>query len=162
MSMHLSSQLAKHFKDVYFGGNWTCSSFKEHVTNLSWQQATTKVHSFNSIATLVCHTGYYVSAATRVLQGEALNAKDEFSFEHPPIQSQEDWEKFLEHIFKNAEKFAALLEQLPEEKLWEDFTDKKYGLYYRNIHGIIEHLHYHLGQIVLIKKLVLQTTTDNG
>ena len=24
-----------------------------------------------------------------------------------------------------------------------------------NLHGIIEHLHYHLGQIVLIKKIVV-------
>jgi hypothetical protein len=30
----------------------------------------------------------------------------------------------------------------------------KYGNYYRNLHGIIEHTHYHLGQIVLIKKLL--------
>jgi hypothetical protein len=29
---------------------------------------------------------------------------------------------------------------------------EKYGNYYRNIHGIIEHIHYHLGQIVLIEK----------
>ncbi len=48
------------------------------------------------------------------------------------------------------------MEQLPEHKLWEDFTDKKYGNYYRNFHGIIEHSHYHLGQIVLIKKILLQ------
>ncbi len=44
------------------------------------------------------------------------------------------------------------IEQLPESKLWETFSDEKYGNYYRNIHGIIEHIHYHLGQIVLIKK----------
>ena len=154
--MTLSSQLAKHLREVYFGGNWTCSNLKEHVSGLSWQQATTQVHSFNSIATLVNHTGYYVTAASKVLQGEALNAKDAYSFTHPPIKNQTDWEEFLDDNFKNAEKFAALLDQLPEEKLWDDFTDKKYGLYYRNMHGIVEHLHYHLGQIVLIKKLVLQ------
>ena len=40
--------------------------------------------------------------------------------------------------------------------LWETFADEKYGHYYRNLHGIIEHTHYHLGQIVLIKKLLQQ------
>lgn len=46
------------------------------------------------------------------------------------------------------------LETLDEAKLFEDFADPKYGNYYRNLHGIIEHTHYHLGQIVLIKKLL--------
>jgi len=51
-----------------------------------------------------------------------------------------------------------LIEQLPEAKLGEIFSEEKYGTYYRNIHGIIEHTHYHLGQIVLIKKILLQST----
>ena len=75
-----------------------------------------------------------------------------YSFAHPPIQSKEDWEKLLDKLWTDAETFASLIEQLPESKLWEDFADGKYGNYYRNIHGIIEHTHYHLGQIVLIKK----------
>ena len=33
---------------------------------------------------------------------------------------------------------------------------EKYGNYFRNLTGIIEHLHYHLGQIVLIKKLIAE------
>jgi len=31
----------------------------------------------------------------------------------------------------------------------------KYGNYFRNIVGVIEHIHYHLGQIVLIKKILV-------
>ncbi len=62
----------------------------------------------------------------------------------------------LDKTWTDAETFATLIEQLPEDKLWENFSDKKYGIYYRNLHGIIEHIHYHLGQIVLIKKILLQ------
>jgi len=47
--------------------------------------------------------------------------------------------------------FASLVEQLPQSKLSEIFAEEKYGNYYQNIHGIIEHSHYHIGQIVLIK-----------
>jgi hypothetical protein len=78
------------------------------------------------------------------------------SYDLPPIQSQEDWEKLLHQFWEDAEKFAGLVEQLPESKLDETFSDEKYGNHYRNIHGVIEHLHYHLGQIVLIKKLLMQ------
>jgi hypothetical protein len=33
-----------------------------------------------------------------------------------------------------------------------DFDDGKYGTVLRNILGLIEHTHYHLGQIVILKK----------
>ena len=154
--MNLTSQIAKQFRDIYFGGNWTAVNLKQSLQDITWQQATTKVYSFNTIATLVFHTNYYVMVVTKVLQGEPLNAHDKYSFDHPPVTSQEDWEKLLNKTWADAENFAALIEKLPESKLWEIFLDEKYGNYYRNIHGIIEHNHYHLGQIVLIKKILLQ------
>ena len=159
--MQITAYIAKHLRDVHFGGNWATSNLKEHLADLSWQQATTQVHAFNTIATLVFHTNYYVGAVLKVLQGEPLNAKDAYSFDHPPIRSQEDWEKMLEKTWAEAETFARLIEPLPDERLGEDFTDKKYGNYYRNLHGIIEHLHYHLGQIVLIKKLLPHAPSDS-
>ena len=154
--MNLNAQIAKHFKDVHFGGNWTSVNLKQTLEDVDWKQATTKVYSFNTIAVLVYHINYYVSAVTKVLQGEPLDAHDKYSFDLPPIQSQEDWEKLLNKMWTEAENFSNLVEQLPENKLGEVFSDEKYGNYYRNLQGIIEHTHYHLGQIVLIKKLLDQ------
>lgn len=154
--MNFTRQIAKHFRDVHFGANWTSVNLKDSLTGITWQQATTQIYSLNTIATLVFHMNYYVSAVLKVLQDEPLNAHDKFSFDHPPIQSQEDWEKLLNKTWIDAENFARLIEQLPDSKLGETFSDEKYGNYYRNLHGIIEHIHYHLGQIVLIKKILLQ------
>lgn len=91
----------------------------------------------------------------KVLEGEPLNASDKLSFDHPPVNSQEDWEYFQATIWKNAEEFAVLIESLPEEKLGQIFVEEKNGIYYRNLAGIIEHTHYHLGQIALIKKMIM-------
>jgi hypothetical protein len=154
--MTLTEQIAKHFREVHFGGNWTSVNLKETLADITWQQAATQVYSINTIAALVYHMNYYVSAVLKVLQGEPLDASDKFSFDHPPILTREDWEKLLNKTWTDAENFASLIEQLPENKLGEIFSDEKYGNYYRNIHGIIEHGHYHLGQIVLIKKLLVQ------
>ncbi len=153
--MQAIKQLTKHFKAVHFGGNWASSNVKEHLEGLTWQQATTQIADFNSIATLTFHINYYVSAVAKVLAGGALVAKDAYSFDHPPITCQADWAQMVAKTLADAETFANLLAKLPEERLWEDFTDPKYGNYYANIHGIIEHTHYHLGQLVLIKKMVL-------
>lgn len=155
--MPIIQHLAKHLRDVHFGGNWTFSNLSDQLKGLSWQQATTKVHDFNTIATLVYHIHYFVHVAIPVLEGGSLDAHDSLSFDHPPIHSQEDWETFLQVVWRDAEHLATLIEQLPEEKLWTFMADEKYGNYYRNLQGTIEHTHYHLGQIALIKKLVQQT-----
>ena len=149
--------IAKHFNEVYFGKNWTWSNLKNSLADITWKQATTKVDSLNTIATLAYHINYYVNAQVNVLEGKPLDAKDKYSFSHPPIQSQEDWERLLEKIWIDGEKFVNLVEQLPEDKLGETFFEEKHGDYYRNFHGLIEHTHYHLGQIVLIKKLLQQS-----
>ena len=150
--MSLTKQIAKHFREVHFGGNWTCSNLKDQLADINWQQATTQIYSLNTIATLLYHINYFVSAAIRVLQEEPINAHDKFSFDHPPIHSQDDWKNLIEKALTDAEKFASLIEKLPESMLREKFEYEKYGNYYRNIHGIIEHTHYHLGQIAMIKK----------
>ena len=153
--MNLTAQIAKHLRGVYFGGNWTSSNLKAHLSEVTFEQALTKVYSCNTIATLAYHISYYISGVLKVLQGRPLDIRDKYSFDHPPISSPEEWAQFLDKIWADAEAFASLVEQLPEEKLWEDFADEKYGNYYSNLHGIIEHSHYHLGQIVLIKKILL-------
>lgn len=153
--MHLPAQIAKHLRDVHFGGNWTSVNLKEVLKDITWQQATTKLQHFNTIAVLVYHINYYVSEVTKVLQGQPLTASDKFSFDCSPIQSQQDWEALVNKTFTDAEIFATLIEQLPESRIAENFSDAKYGSYYRNLNGIIEHTHYHLGQIVILKKLLL-------
>lgn len=158
--MNLPAQIAKHFREVYFGGNWTSVNLKQTLEDVTWQQATTQVHGFNSIATLVYHVNYYVSAVKKVFEGETLNASDKYSFDLPPITSAAEWNNLLDKTFTDAESFASLVEQLPDHKLGEVFVDEKYGTYYRNIHGIIEHTHYHLGQITLIKKILSTTSTS--
>ncbi|WP_162127434.1 DUF1572 domain-containing protein [Flavobacterium phycosphaerae] len=152
--MTVTAQLSKNLRDVHFGGNWTCSNLKEQLADVTWQEATKQVYSCNSIATLTFHVNYFVCAAMKVLQGGPLDAHDKFSFDHPPILCQKDWETFLEKIWNNAEIFAQLIKQLDDSNLSEHFTDEKYGSYYRNISGIIEHMHYHLGQIAILKKII--------
>jgi len=154
--MKFAEQIAKHLEDVHFGGNWTTSNLKDTLADVTWQEATTKVYSVNTIAVLTYHINYFIDAVLKVLQGVPLTAKDALSFDCPPINSQEDWELLVRKVLADGVLFARLIAQLQDDKLPEDFTDKKYGSYYRNLNGIIEHTHYHLGQIAVIKKIIRQ------
>ena len=152
--MNTSIQIATHFRAVYFGGNWTDVNLKATLSDLTWQQATTPVHSFNTIATLVFHLNYYVEIVSKVLEGGELIGNDKLSFAHEPVNSQADWDKILAIFWQNGENFATLIEKTSEKQLYEVFSEEKYGTYFKNLQGMIEHTHYHLGQIVLIKKIV--------
>ena len=78
--MNLTAQIAKQLRGVYFGGNWTGVNLKETLADISREQATTRLYTFNTIATLVFHMNYYVSAILKVLQGGPLDAHDQYSF----------------------------------------------------------------------------------
>ena len=47
--MSTTKLLAKHFKEVYFGGNWTCSNLKETLDDISVDEANFKIADFNTI-----------------------------------------------------------------------------------------------------------------
>jgi len=158
--MQHTQQLAKHFSELYFGDNWTSSDLKTILSDVTWREATATVYELNSILALTYHIHYYVSAITEVLEGKPLDAHDKYSFDHPTIQSEVEWTSFLETLWLEAKKFVSLIEQLPENQLDTIFSQEKYGTYYRNIQGVIEHSHYHLGQIAIIKK-VLKTKNIN-
>ena len=150
--MMIATQLAQNIRGIFFGGNWTVSNLKDVLSDLHWEQACKKDPNSNSIIALVYHISYFVTAATNVLEGRPINASDKFSFDHPSISSQEEWNEFLDKIYQDAENLATLVESLTDKKVWEVFEEEKYGNYFQNIVGIIEHAHYHLGQIVILKK----------
>ncbi|WP_288444215.1 DUF1572 domain-containing protein [uncultured Chryseobacterium sp.] len=149
------SQLAKRFREVLLDGFWIANTnFKDQLSEVSWEQAVTKVDALNTIAMLTFHIDYYIAGIVNVFEGGDLEIKDKFSFDIPSIESQQQWEALLSKLWTDSERFAALLEQMPDSQLDEVFVDEKYGTYRRNIDGMIEHCYYHLGQITLIKKLL--------
>lgn len=157
LNIHMKSTygLATRFREVILNGTWIANTnYKQQLTGLSWEMATAKFNSLNTIAVLAQHVHYYINGIKNVLEGGSLDIKDQFSFDFPPIRSQSEWENFLSRFWNDAEEFATLVEQMPEEKLADVFTDEKYGTYQRNIDGMIEHSYYHLGQIALLKKVV--------
>lgn len=159
--MENSSQLATRFRDVLLSGKWIANTnYKDQLSKLTWKQATTKIGSLNTIAALSYHINYYLKGVLDVYRGGPLEIRDKYSFDMPPISSKEEWEVLLKDLLSNAELFANHLEQMSDEKLEDIFVDEKYGTYRRNIEGTIEHAYYHLGQISLLRKLVLEAEKD--
>lgn len=155
MEINLREQLAKRFRDLYLEGKWVAgTNLKELLSDVSWEEATQKVGDLNTIAALSFHINYYVAGVADVLEGKPLLIKDKFSFDMPAVESEEDWQALLEKSWADAERFANLVEQMPESQLEAGFVKEEYGNYLANINVVLEHSYYHFGQISLIKKMI--------
>ncbi len=155
---YLGRQLATHLREVHLGGNWCEANYKACLSDLSYEEAIDGSRSNNSILTLVYHTHYYVKALGEVLAGLPLNSKDAESFKHPHINKEAEWRAFVDMVLEVAESTAKRLDTSSNEQVMSFFSQEKYGSTFRNTFGIIEHLNYHLGQIVLLKIMLRQKT----
>jgi uncharacterized damage-inducible protein DinB len=90
----------------------------------------------------------------QVFEGGTLDIRDKFSFDMPDLTEENQWENMKQKLWADAEKFASHVEKLSDEQLNSFFVDEKYGSYQRNIDAMIEHSYYHMGQIVLLKKIL--------
>ena len=152
--MSLPKILAKKLYEIYYGKNWTYVWMKPVLEDITWEEANHKISDCNTIAVLVYHIYYYILKTNPVFDGGPLDAHDKYSFDAPTISSKADWDNLVQTTYAEADKMIAHLEKMTEEQLWHLMTEEKYGTWYRNIQGIIEHAHYHFGQIVLLKKLI--------
>jgi len=154
MTRNLS--LANRVREVLLHGHWIANTnFKDQLSSVSWEQATHKVGNLNTIALLTFHVNYYLKGLLNVFKGGKLEIRDKYSFDLPEIQSETDWNTLFNDFLNHAEQFAIHVEQMSEDMLDQPFVEEKYGTYLRNIEGIIEHSYYHLGQVSLIKKMLM-------
>ena len=151
--MAFSTQIAQNFRAMHFGPSLVGTPLKDALEGVNWEQATKKAEDLNTISQLVFHINYYISAVLKVLKGGPLDAHDKYSYDLPPIKSEADWQNLLNKTWQEAEEAATLMENMTDGQLAEPMDTGKYGDWFKNLLIIQEHSHYHLGQIILIKKL---------
>ena len=155
--MSTQVMLANRFREVILNGKWIANTnYFDQLQTLDWKIAVSKVQNLNTIAILAQHLHYYIRGIKNAFINGRLEIRDKFSFDFPEIENQEQWENILQKFWNDTEELANLIENLSTEKLNSSFIDEKYGSFQRNIDGLIEHAYYHLGQIVLIKKMLIQ------
>lgn len=147
--------IASRLEEVLLNGRWIANTnYKQQLMAVTWQQAIQEIANLNTIAALTYHVNYYLAGILNVFDEGELEIRDQYSFDLPPIKNEEDWRNLLHEFLSNAERFINQVKNIPDEKLDEVFVDEKYGTYLRNMEGVIEHNYYHLGQIVIIKKMI--------
>jgi uncharacterized damage-inducible protein DinB len=152
-----NKELANRLNEVLLEGRWIANTnFKLQIERVTWEQATQKIGTLNTIAALTFHVNYYLAGILNVFRSGELEIRDKYSFDLPPIESETDWKSLVNDFLHNSEEFVKEVANLPDSKLEDPFVDVKYGTYRRNIEGVIEHGYYHLGQISLLQKMIFE------
>ncbi|HEY2727220.1 MAG TPA: DinB family protein [Parafilimonas sp.] len=152
--MKITSLIAQHIKEVYEGNNWTDVNIAETIKDLSYQQAQQQTAaSKNTIAALLHHLYYWNGIIMQ--RSKEINPfiPETNGFDVDEFKNENDWQRLKEKTHESFIQLTALVENFPEEKLEETYAEGK-SSYYKNFQGIVEHAHYHLGQMVILKKLL--------
>lgn len=150
--MKLNDLLATHLKEVYEGNNWTDVNIADTIKEITWQEAQQSTPgSSNTIASLLHHLCYWNGIIMQRLKGSNPSVPDANGFNIGKFKNEEEWNVLKQRTHESFLQLAELIKSFPEEKLGETYASGK-SSYYKNFAGITEHAHYHLGQIVIIKK----------
>ncbi|MCB0820134.1 MAG: DUF1572 domain-containing protein [Bacteroidetes bacterium] len=155
MNKNLNQTLSERLTDVLLSGTWIAgTNWQDQLNKTDFNTAKKSYNELNSIATLCFHINYYITGLCHVLEGNPLNMSDKYSFDAPDLKQEAEWIARRNLFIKNSETFIEHIKRCNEEFLAGDFVNPQYGTWQKNIEGFIEHAWYHLGQVVLIRKLL--------
>lgn len=141
-------------QEIANDNNWTGINAARSLQDVSAEKAIKRINNNHlNIAELTAHLTCWNKVITQRLKAENYQPTKEDDFPEINTLSEEEWKTLKEKFFQS---FEILINKLQEKK----GTDVNAPIFegassiYRNLHGQISHLHYHLGQIVLLKKIL--------
>ena len=153
--MKINHEIAQHITDCFDGENWTGVNIADTLKDVSWQQAQQRTTaSQNTIASLLHHIFYWNGIMMQRINGINPTVPETNGFDVNELRNDNDWNELKEKAHQSFIQLANAVKNFPDEKLFATSPTGK-SSYYKNFQGIVEHAHYHLGQMVILKKLIL-------
>ena len=152
--MREPARISKLFEDLYDGSPWLGVNIVGTLELISPEQAARRIAlGRNTIWEITIHLIRWRQNVLRRVQGETITTPNHNYILPITNTSSAAWENTLNELAETQQEWLAFL---------NDFDEKDYGktypgnqlTYYEHIHGILQHDAYHLGQLVLLSKLV--------
>ena len=152
--MRITDAIANHIKECFEGENWTDVNITGTIKDITWQQAQRQTAaSQNTIASLLHHLYYWNGIMLQRIKAINPSVPDANGFNVNELKNENDWNNLKDKTHQSFIQLADAVKSFSEERLFETSSTGK-SSYYKNFQGIVEHAHYHLGQIVMLKKLL--------
>ena len=151
--MEVTALIALHLLEVHIGNNWTDVDLSGTLEDVTADEAfTVTAASPNTIASLLHHISWWNYHMIGRINGVEGNIPASNGFDIPENM---DWQQIKDENIISAHELATAIREFDVTRLEQPILPG-YSSAYKNLQGSVEHVHYHLGQIVIIKKLLRQ------
>ncbi|PTS98583.1 DinB family protein [Flavobacterium sp. HMWF030] len=152
--MSENKRISNLYQSVYNGEPWLEVTLAKTLKDVSAEQAYRKINpKLNTIWEIVNHLIQWRRNILRRVQGETIITPDHNYFVPVIDPSEAAWEQSLQNLEKSQESWNAFFVDFSDADLDKIYANNNHT-YYEHLHGIIQHDVYHLGQIVILKKLL--------
>jgi hypothetical protein len=152
--MNISSLIAQHIIDVHEGNNWTEVDLISTLNGINYKEASLLTPaSVNTIAGLVHHLRFWNDVMTKRIHGQDVDIPDSNGYDNLPLADGESWNTLVESCLASGRRLAEAIAGVEASRLDEPILTGS-STAYKNLQGSVEHVHYHLGQIVILKQLI--------
>ena len=152
--MEETKRISKLFSDLYDGDAWIDVTIVGTLKNVNSGQAFSRpIANLNTIWEIINHLISWRETVLKRMNGEIVEEPKNNFFEQIKNNSQEAWSAILKRFEESQQKWLEFLSKFNDQDIGKFYVQSKYT-YYDLIHGILQHDAYHLGQVVLLKKMV--------
>lgn len=151
--MKSSDILKKLLSDHYDGDPWIDVTLSQTFKKISTEQALKKIDNLNSIWQIVNHMISWRETLLSRVKDESITVPDNNFIKEIEDTSEKSWERTLKRFKKSQMDIISFLSD-SKDKVLDKVSSASGYTYYELIQAILQHDAYHLGQIVLILKLI--------
>ena len=149
-----SKRISNLYQSIYNGNPWLEVNLANTLNDVTAEQAYRKINpNLNTIWEIVNHLIQWRRNILRRVQGETITTPDHNYFVPVLDPSEVAWHQSLQNLAKSQDQWNTFLTYFDDGDFEKIYINNNLT-YYEHIHGIIQHDVYHLGQIVLLKKLL--------
>lgn len=151
-SPHELSRIADQLRRVCEGQAWLGPSLKEVLCDVDESCARRRpIERAHTIWELVSHIGAWMRIARERLS--ASETRDHSPEENwPPMTGS--WQEVLAGVDRERRELEQAMCAFPSERLDDTAPASEPQTFYILLHGVVQHIAYHAGQIALLRKLI--------
>lgn len=153
------SRIQEQLRRAMQGDAWHGESLREILKDIDAETASAKpAAAVHSIWELTLHVAAWLEAVSERLDGRPAGLIDDENF--PPVRDRSDaaWRQAQARLNDGYTRLDAKLNAVPDARLETSIVEGKASTYI-TLHGAVQHLVYHAGQIALLKKWHRSKTT---
>lgn len=152
--MKETDRILKSFEDLFSGDPWLDVNLMDTIDGIPARQASRRIApGRNTIREILHHVVQWRMTVLQRIQGEEVSSPDHNYLLPIEDSSEAGWEETIDQLKRSQEKWTYFLRTWDQKEFDTVYPGNKMT-YYEHVQGILQHDSYHLGQVVLLSKLV--------